>query len=979
MANAEKCHRRAVEWIQFMDGKIEKLWPGSLKRVIQKHLVGIFQIIYVKKDLTSHVRGAQGCTVGLGVLGMLGNKGAVSLRFQIFETTFCFICSHLAAHRENLASRNADVGKISTKTIFCKTQRRSSFRSRLRTMIKKVPLMQAAPDSFLDSLINDAKLELVVVDRAITVMTKGDHGDCMYFVQKGELEVFADEAGVGRPLCTLGSSAYFGEMALLEQSRRTATVRTKGAVEMFRLGKDDFNEARKKFPDFDKAMMLSYEVRKAASLKRAAGGGEEEEAEEEQREKGKQKEGEKQTPLEEHVNRPLGEEHVSRPLDHDFIIWFGDLNYRVSETLNTQDVYAHIQSGERGLAALGQHDQLRIEMNKGKVFDGFQEGDFTRFPPTYKYEPGTGKYDKRAEQKKWRTPAWCDRVLYRCKPGEEEQASAVHYSDVPSLMLSDHRPVLATLALQVKIIDREERTKVSEDINRNFEKYGSGIPEVKVDVCTIDFGDSLLQGKSKTVRFSISNTGSSLAYFRLVVPWEKGAQENHSAADAVGEGGGAATFAGADKETQWLSLKPNLGLLMPGERVEVDATALMPFGARSFDTSVRLELCDSATTITLRAMGSLGMGRAEHPEVSALVGKLLAALQGGACLSSEQLLALQQFLPTDEGTAGDSDNDYTIDLNELRMSDADMAQAVLVSISDPAVANKAEDLHSQNDGRVDGRSPSLRQLMRRVSGVKSGRSSTSPKDSARIRGLWSTSPSFSPQHRARSPSPHMSPHSSPYLGAEYDDSDTSDELGAFVLGARAVDVVGDAEGSGAGTTGRIAKTGGSTNSILKIANRGTRSPEKDNTESPSPPIAGSTPAARPRASSGGDGASASRDGPGAAEVAAVNVNAVKGVGKATEKAATERPPTFAVPPTSGRRLWRRRSAPGGMTIKEHETMPLVSTCVDVYDAAYESPTNESPINPSQHNSKYPIGQCATCARPAYTILTVLFSVPPTAG
>ena len=76
MANAEKCHRRAVEWIQFMDGKIEKLWPGSLKRVIQKHLVGIFQIIYVKKDLTSHVRGAQGCTVGLGVLGMLGNKGA---------------------------------------------------------------------------------------------------------------------------------------------------------------------------------------------------------------------------------------------------------------------------------------------------------------------------------------------------------------------------------------------------------------------------------------------------------------------------------------------------------------------------------------------------------------------------------------------------------------------------------------------------------------------------------------------------------------------------------------------------------------------------------------------------------------------------------------------------------------------------------------------------------------------------------------
>jgi CRP-like cAMP-binding protein len=386
VANAEKCHRRAVEWIKFMDTKVEQLWTNSFKRVIQKHLVGIFQVIYVKTDLAPHIRGAQGCTIGLGVLGMLGNKGAVSLRFQIFDTSFCFVCSHLAAHRENLASRNADVGKISTKTIFCKTLRRSSFRGRLRAMIKKVPLMQAAPDSFLDSLINEAKLELVVVDRAITVMTKGDYGDCMYFVQKGELEVFAGEAGVGRVLCTLGSSDYFGEMALLaEQSERSATVRTKGAVEMFRLGKDDFNEARKKFPEFDKAMQTSYEERKARSEAPAdqnKSGGKQKKEEEPKDKPLKQKE----TPV------VMATEDINRPLDHDYVVWFGDLNYRVSEALSTQEVYAHIDSGPRGLSALGKHDQLRIEMAEGTVFAGFEEGDFTRFQPTYKYEPGTARY-----------------------------------------------------------------------------------------------------------------------------------------------------------------------------------------------------------------------------------------------------------------------------------------------------------------------------------------------------------------------------------------------------------------------------------------------------------------------------------------------------------------------------------------------------------------------------------------------------------
>lgn len=50
-------------------------------------------------------------TVATGLLGMMGNKGGVGIRMRINDSTVCFVCSHLAAHREKVAERNADYRK----------------------------------------------------------------------------------------------------------------------------------------------------------------------------------------------------------------------------------------------------------------------------------------------------------------------------------------------------------------------------------------------------------------------------------------------------------------------------------------------------------------------------------------------------------------------------------------------------------------------------------------------------------------------------------------------------------------------------------------------------------------------------------------------------------------------------------------------------------------------------------------------------
>lgn len=60
----------------------------------------------------------QATTARVGMMGVMGNKGAVVVRLSLYDSTLCFVCAHMAAKRANVQGRNADFSSILAKTTF---------------------------------------------------------------------------------------------------------------------------------------------------------------------------------------------------------------------------------------------------------------------------------------------------------------------------------------------------------------------------------------------------------------------------------------------------------------------------------------------------------------------------------------------------------------------------------------------------------------------------------------------------------------------------------------------------------------------------------------------------------------------------------------------------------------------------------------------------------------------------------------------
>ncbi|KAL7945412.1 Endonuclease/exonuclease/phosphatase [Trichoderma barbatum] len=159
------------------------------------------------------------------------------------------------------------------------------------------------------------------------------------------------------------------------------------------------------------------------------------------------------------INTFSGGGDGSMILDHELCILNGDLNYRI-DTMSRDTVVKAVE--QNNLGKLLERDQLLVARRRNPALRlrSFEELPIT-FAPTYKYDVGTDTYDT---SEKRRSPAWCDRVLFRGR-GRVQQLDYRRHE----VRVSDHRPVTGDFRLWVKKIRPKERAAAWMQCQQGFE------------------------------------------------------------------------------------------------------------------------------------------------------------------------------------------------------------------------------------------------------------------------------------------------------------------------------------------------------------------------------------------------------------------------------------------------------------------------------------------------------------------------------
>jgi len=105
--------------------------------------------------------------------------------------------------------------------------------------LRTVPLFAGLDQTTLRSLA--ANLQNEHFERGATLMRQGETGDRLYVIREGDVDVLVDDGrGSERRLAQLHAGDYVGEIALLREVPRTATVRARTAVETYSLSRESF-------------------------------------------------------------------------------------------------------------------------------------------------------------------------------------------------------------------------------------------------------------------------------------------------------------------------------------------------------------------------------------------------------------------------------------------------------------------------------------------------------------------------------------------------------------------------------------------------------------------------------------------------------------------------------------------------------------------------------------------------------------------
>ena len=112
-------------------------------------------------------------------------------------------------------------------------------------VLERVPLLADCDAVFLHNLAQ--MLQPVVSQSGDWLIRKGEMGQEMYIINRGQVDVVGDDDTV---IATLSEGDFFGEMGLLLSVPRTASVRAVTDCDLFMLKQDDFRQTLRDRPQF---------------------------------------------------------------------------------------------------------------------------------------------------------------------------------------------------------------------------------------------------------------------------------------------------------------------------------------------------------------------------------------------------------------------------------------------------------------------------------------------------------------------------------------------------------------------------------------------------------------------------------------------------------------------------------------------------------------------------------------------------------
>jgi voltage-gated potassium channel len=87
------------------------------------------------------------------------------------------------------------------------------------------------------------------------IIRQGDPGDCMYFLTSGKADVIIN----GKKAGAIRKGDAFGEMSLVREKKRGATVKTVTHCSGYKLTREKFHQLLSRYPDFKQNIFTQVE------------------------------------------------------------------------------------------------------------------------------------------------------------------------------------------------------------------------------------------------------------------------------------------------------------------------------------------------------------------------------------------------------------------------------------------------------------------------------------------------------------------------------------------------------------------------------------------------------------------------------------------------------------------------------------------------------------------------------------------------